>query len=95
MLAMYPECMGTGKTGAPQWSLEFDPWATEALDRKDIDSLFDFRHRAPGMPYGHPTVEHFATVFVALGAATSLDETPDTAIEGFWFGLSKRSFQIG
>ncbi len=64
------EYMMTGKTGAPQWSMEFDRWATEALERRDIDSLFDFRRRAPGMPYAHPTVEHFAPLFVALGAAT-------------------------
>ena len=80
--------------GAPQWSMEFDRWATEALERRDIDSLFDFRNRAPGMPYAHPTVEHFAPLFVALGAATDPNETPDSAIEGYWYGLSKRSFQM-
>jgi 4,5-DOPA dioxygenase extradiol len=86
--------MFSGKTGAPQWSIEFDRWATEALERRDIDGLFDFRHRAPGMPYAHPTVEHFAPLFVALGAATDREAPPDTAIEGFWYGLSKRSFQM-
>jgi len=70
LVAMYPECMGTGKTGALEWSIEFDRWVTNALDRKDIDSLIDLRHRAPGMPYAHPTVDQFATVSVALGAAT-------------------------
>ena len=88
------EYMMTGKTGAPQWSMDFDRWATEALERKDIDSLIDFRNRAPGMPYAHPTVEHFAPLFVALGAATEPGESVDTAIEGYWLGLSKRSFQM-
>ena len=88
------EYMFTGKAGAPQWSMEFDQWATEALERRDIDSLFDFRRRAPGMPYAHPTVEHFAPLFVALGAATDPDAKPDSTIEGYWFGLSKRSFQM-
>ena len=46
------------------------------------------------MPYAHPTVEHFAPLFVALGAATDPDAPPDSAIEGYWFGLSKRSFQM-
>jgi 4,5-DOPA dioxygenase extradiol len=88
------EYMFTDKPGAPQWSIEFDRWATEALERRDLDSLFDFRRRAPGMPYAHPTVEHFAPLFVALGAATDPDAPPDSPIEGFWMGLSKRSFQM-
>ena len=88
------EYMGTNKTGAPQWSMEFDRWVTETVARGDVDSLFDFRRVAPGMPYAHPTVEHFAPLFVALGAATTADAPPDSAIEGYWYGLSKRSFQM-
>ena len=83
-----------GKPGAPEWSVEFDTWAAEALERGDLDALFDFRHRAPGMPYAHPTVEHFAPMFVTLGAAASADEPPRFAIDGYWYGLAKRSFEI-
>lgn len=82
-----------GRPGAPQWSIDFDQWAREALDRGDLDALFDFRTQAPGMPYAHPTVEHFAPLFVTLGAASVPDQQPDYAIEGFFYGLSKRSFQ--
>ena len=78
---------------APQWSREFDAWAAEALARGDVDELMAFREKAPGMPYAHPTVEHFAPLFVTLGASTSPGAAPDTAIEGFWWGLSKRAFQ--
>ena len=46
------------------------------------------------MPYAHPTVEHFAPLFVALGAATEPGESVDTTIEGYWMGLSKRSLQM-
>ncbi len=88
------EYMGTGKQGAPTWSVEFDRWAQEALERRDLDTLIDFRDRAPGMPYAHPTAEHFAPLFVALGAATVPDAPPDSAIEGYWYGLSKRSFEM-
>src|SRR6187399_179008 len=88
------EYMATGKQGAPAWSMEFDRWATEALARRDLDTLFDFRHRAPGMPYAHPTVEHFAPLFVALGAATEPDAPPDSAIDGYWYGLAKRSLEM-
>ena len=82
-----------GKPGAPQWSIDFDQWATEALDRGDIDTLFAFRDKAPGMPYAHPTVEHFAPLFVTLGAVARPDDRPDYAIEGYAYGLSKRSFE--
>jgi len=83
-----------GRPGAPEWSIEFDLWAAEQLDRGDLDALFDFRNRAPGMPYAHPTVEHFAPLFVTLGAATEPDARPDTKIKGYWLGLAKRSFEV-
>jgi 4,5-DOPA dioxygenase extradiol len=83
-----------GKPGAPQWSIDFDLWAKEALDRGDLDSLFAFREKGPGMPYAHPTVEHFAPLFVTLGAAAKPDEQPDFMIDGYWYGLAKRSFEI-
>jgi 4,5-DOPA dioxygenase extradiol len=82
-----------GKPGAPQWSVEFDRWVAEALERGDIDSLFAFREKAPGMPFAHPTVEHFAPLFVTLGAAARPDDSPRTAIDGFFIGLSKRSIE--
>jgi 4,5-DOPA dioxygenase extradiol len=83
-----------GRPGAPEWSVEFDRWAAEALAQGDLDALFDFRHRAPGMPWAHPTVEHFAPLFVALGAATRPDAAPSFAIDGFFYGLAKRSFEL-
>ena len=45
------------------------------------------------MPYAHPTVEHFAPLFVTLGAVARPDDQPDYAIEGYAYGLSKRSFE--
>lgn len=82
-----------GRPGAPQWSIDFDAWAREALERGDLDSLFAFREKAPGMPYAHPTVEHFAPLFVTLGAAARPDTAPTFTIEGYFYGLSKRSFE--
>ena len=84
-----------GKPGAPAWSREFDLWAAEALKTGDRDALFDFRTRAPGMPYAHPTVEHFAPLFVTLGAASGAGAVPDFTIDGYWYGLAKRSFELG
>jgi 4,5-DOPA dioxygenase extradiol len=77
----------------PGWSADFDAWAAEALARGDVDELAAFRDRAPGMPYAHPTVEHFTPLFVTLGAATDPTAPVSTPIDGFWIGLAKRSFQ--
>jgi 4,5-DOPA dioxygenase extradiol len=77
----------------PGWSSDFDSWAAEALDRGDVAELARFRTAAPGMPYAHPTVEHFTPLFVTLGAATDPTAPVVTTLDGYGFGLSRRSFQ--
>jgi 4,5-DOPA dioxygenase extradiol len=79
---------------APGWSKDFDAWAGEALARGDVDALASYRSQAPGMPYAHPTVEHYTPLFVTLGAATDSEEPGQQLFEGFWMGLSKRSLQV-
>lgn len=78
----------------PGWSRDFDLWAAEALDRGDVDTLASYASAAPGMPYAHPTVEHFVPLFITLGSATDPAAAPDTVIDGYFFGLAKRSFQV-
>ncbi len=79
---------------APLWSAEFDLWAKEALSRGDVEALAAYKDLAPAVKYAHPTVEHFTPLFVTLGAATSPEASPETLIEGFWMGLSKRSLLV-
>lgn len=79
----------------PGWSSDFDAWAADALARGDVDELASFRDRAPGLPYAHPTVEHYSPLFVTLGAATDPATPAEQVIDGFWMGLSKRSLQVG
>lgn len=79
---------------APGWSSEFDAWAGEALARGDVDALAAYRSQAPGMPYAHPTVEHYIPLFVTLGAATDAEAPGTQVVDGFWMGLSKRSLQV-
>jgi 4,5-DOPA dioxygenase extradiol len=74
--------------------VDFDAWAGEALARGDVDELANFRTRAPGMPYAHPTVEHFIPLLITLGAAARPETPVGELIDGFWMGLAKRSFQV-
>jgi len=79
---------------APTWSSEFDHWAAQALEKGDIDTLASYRDLAPGVRYAHPTVEHFTPLFITLGAATDTSAAPQTLIEGYFMGLSKRSILV-
>jgi len=79
---------------APGWSTEFDAWAADALARGDVEELASYRSKAPGMPYAHPTVEHYTPLFVTLGAASDPEAPGDQRIDGYWMGLSKRSLQV-
>lgn len=72
----------------PTWSSEFDAWAWEAIQHGDVESLASYK-QAPGMKYAHPTPEHFTPLFIAMGASD--DVAPTSSIDGFSWGLSKRS----
>jgi 4,5-DOPA dioxygenase extradiol len=79
----------------PTPSSEFDHWAAEALDRGDVDAVLDFEHRAPAAREAHPRTEHWAPLYLALGAAdASGGVDSESVIDGFWYGLSKRSWQF-
>jgi 4,5-DOPA dioxygenase extradiol len=77
----------------PAWSSDFDAWVADALARGDVDELAGYASRAPGMPYAHPTPDHYIPLFIALGAADRTDAPVRTAIDGYMLGFSKRSFQ--
>jgi 4,5-DOPA dioxygenase extradiol len=79
---------------APGWSSDFDIWAAESLANGDIESLMKFKEVAPGMPYAHPTVEHFIPLFITLGAASDSEAKPKTLIDGYFMGLAKRSILV-
>jgi 4,5-DOPA dioxygenase extradiol len=81
---------------APSASAEFDHWASEAMAAQDVDALLDFAHRAPAPRLAHPRTEHWAPLYVALGAAYAGGSlATQSVIDGFWYGLSKRSWQLG
>ncbi|MTV27702.1 dioxygenase [Nitriliruptoraceae bacterium ZYF776] len=76
----------------PGWSSDFDDWVADALARGDVDTLMRY-DRAPGMPYAHPTADHYVPLFVTLGAADDPEAPVTTALDGYMWGFSRRSFQ--
>jgi 4,5-DOPA dioxygenase extradiol len=81
-------------TTPPAWSAEFDDWAARTLAAGDVDALLDFPHKAPAPTLAHPRTEHLAPLFVTLGASLDSLDHHHTPVQGFWHGLSKRSFQF-
>lgn len=61
---------GRGAKEPQPYAREFQEWVKEKLERKDIDSLVDYRSRSPHGVRAHPTDEHFLPLFFALGAAS-------------------------
>ncbi|GAA2812338.1 class III extradiol ring-cleavage dioxygenase [Kitasatospora paracochleata] len=74
---------------------EFDDWGRRALEAHDLDALLDFEHKAPAGRLAHPRTEHFAPLFVTLGAGEADLGAQRSVIDGFWMGLAKRSIQLG
>ncbi|MER7998143.1 MULTISPECIES: dioxygenase [unclassified Streptomyces] len=81
--------------GVPAWSSEFDDWGARALLAQDVDALLDFENKAPSGRLAHPRTEHFAPLFVTLGASEGDLGEGRSVIDGFWMGMAKRSVQFG
>lgn len=79
----------------PEFVAEFDQWGREALRSSDVDALLDFPHASPTGRLAHPRTEHFAPLFVTLGAGEHELSSQRSVIDGYWLGMAKRSIQIG
>ena len=49
----------------------FAHWVRDAVQRRDIAALADYRAQAPHAQRAHPTEEHFLPLLVALGASAA------------------------
>jgi 4,5-DOPA dioxygenase extradiol len=81
--------------GTPSWSAEFDDWAQRTVAAGEVDALIDFAAKAPAARMAHPRTEHWAPLFVSLGASHASGDRGVSTVDGFWWGLSKRSWQFG
>ncbi len=79
------------KAPVVHWAHAFDRWATEKIQSGDHTSLINFWKEAPNASLAHPTIEHFAPLFVAMGAAGE-ESQPSFPVDMFRYGsLSLRS----
>lgn len=51
------------------YTAEFRDWVRDAVVRRDVDRLIDYRRLAPHARRAHPTEEHFLPLLVAIGAS--------------------------
>jgi 4,5-DOPA dioxygenase extradiol len=86
--------MSDPDAAAPAWSSEFDQWGAEVLASRDFDALLDFENKSPSARMAHPRTEHFAPLFVSLGASFGTTGVPTSVIDGYWYGMAKRSVQF-
>ena len=80
-----PELMGENRA--------FDEWAADAIARRDVDALIDYRTKGPGAAVAHPTADHFVPLLLTLGAGDDESSTPVTVIERETMFNSIRSIQ--
>lgn len=64
---------------------EFRDWFADALHKRDLPALLDYRRQAPHAARAHPSAEHLLPLYVALGA---VGENADARIEF-------RDYQLG
>jgi 4,5-DOPA dioxygenase extradiol len=86
-----------GDKDAPpvDWAAAFDTWVASRVAKRDVDALTKYRSTAPNAARAVPTDEHFAPLFVILGATDEGDRM-ETVHEGFQYGtLSTRSLAFG
>ena len=79
----------------PEYAQAFADWVADAVARRDVEALVDYRARAPFAARAHPTEEHYLPLLVALGASR-VDE-PGTLVRGgmTYEVLSMDSFGFG
>lgn len=77
------------------YAIAFTHWIRQAVTSHDIESLLDYRQRAPHAVRAHPTEEHFLPLLVALGALSD-DEATQVIDAGVANGvLSMESYAWG
>ena len=68
---LYEVFRGEAVDGA--YAQAFARWVRDAVRRRDVESLLDYRRLAPQSERAHPTEEHYLPLLVAYGASRADD----------------------
>ena len=68
------------------YAREFQEWVKDKIEKKDLDSLANYRSSSPHGARAHPTDEHFLPLFVALGAAPG-NGKPERVFDAIEYGV--------
>jgi 4,5-DOPA dioxygenase extradiol len=89
---------GAAPPAVPSWSSEFDEWVARTLTARDVDSLVDWRARAPAADLAHPDDgAHYRVMLLGAGLVMGGGGAPPVSFPftGFEALLSVRCAQIG
>lgn len=50
------------------WAMEFDNWLIDKVEKRDMDSLFDYEKLAPFAKMAVPRNEHLVPLFISMGS---------------------------
>jgi 4,5-DOPA dioxygenase extradiol len=57
-----------GQTTPEAWTVEFDDWLIDKIQKRDLESLFNYEELAPNARLAVPRPEHFVPLFIAMGS---------------------------
>lgn len=78
----------------PSWATAFDAAVTEAIERRDVDALADYRN-LPGAPHAVPTPEHYWPLLYVMAMAAPAEPLQMFNTGYDWGSISMRSLRIG
>jgi len=85
---------GAGQADGADYVRRFQAWMFDRLQAHDLESLLEYRERAPDALRAHPTEEHFMPLFVALGAA-GIDAKVERIFDGLeWNSLAMDAYRF-
>jgi 4,5-DOPA dioxygenase extradiol len=56
------------QTTPEPWAVQFDDWLVDKIQKRDVDSLFNYMELAPHASLAVPRPEHFVPLFIAMGS---------------------------
>jgi 4,5-DOPA dioxygenase extradiol len=87
--------IGASDPEATKYAVEFTEWVRRHVRDRDLESLADYRRRAPHAQRAHPTEEHFLPLLIVLGASEEAERI-EVLEGGMTYGvLSMESYAFG